>query len=29
VVPRAVAIVECMAALVIGDFALQQKYRET
>lgn len=28
VVPRAVAIVECMAALVIGDFALQQKYRE-
>jgi chorismate synthase len=28
VVPRAVPIVECMAALVIGDFALQQKYRE-
>jgi chorismate synthase len=28
VVPRAVAIVECMAALVIGDFALQQKYRK-
>jgi chorismate synthase len=29
VVPRAVAIVECMAALVIGDFALQQRYRES
>ena len=29
VVPRAVAIVECMAALVIGDFARQQKYRES
>jgi len=28
VVPRAVPIVECMAALVIGDFALQQKYRQ-
>ena len=28
VVPRAVPIVECMAALVIGDFALIQKYRE-
>ncbi|MBW1748919.1 MAG: chorismate synthase [Deltaproteobacteria bacterium] len=28
VVPRAVPIIECMAALVIGDFALQQKYRE-
>jgi len=28
VVPRAIPIVECMAALVIGDFALQQKYRK-
>jgi chorismate synthase len=29
VVPRAIPIVECMAALVIGDFALRQKYRES
>jgi chorismate synthase len=28
VVPRAIPIVECMAALVIADFALQQKYRK-
>jgi len=28
VVPRAIPIVECMAALVVGDFALQQKYRK-
>jgi len=28
VVSRAIPIVECMAALVIGDFALQQKYRK-
>jgi len=27
VVPRAVAIVECMAALVIGDLALRQQFR--
>lgn len=29
VVPRAVPIVECMAALVIGDLALLQKYRQS
>jgi len=28
VVPRAVPIVECMAALVIGDLALRQQYRQ-
>jgi len=28
VVPRAVPIVECMAALVIGDFALLQQFRQ-
>jgi chorismate synthase len=28
VVPRAVPIVEAMAALVLGDFALRQKTRE-
>jgi chorismate synthase len=28
VVPRAVPIVECMAALVIGDFALRQQFRQ-
>ena len=28
VVPRAVPIVECMAALVIGDLALRQSYRQ-
>jgi len=28
VVPRAVAIVECMAALVIGDLALRQTFRQ-
>jgi chorismate synthase len=28
VVPRAVPIVECMTALVIGDFALRQQFRQ-
>ncbi len=28
VVPRAIPIVECMAALVMGDFALQQQFRK-